>query len=82
VIEAMALGMCVVSTNPGGIPFLLSKDVDSGLVDINDASGMANLINALICSPERSRQYSTLARKKAETFDSGLVMDLWKGLLA
>ncbi len=82
VIEAMALGMCVVSTNPGGIPFLLSKDVDSGLVDINDASGMANLINALICSPERSRQYSTQARKKAETFDSGLVMDLWKGLLA
>ena len=82
VIEAMALGMCVVSTNPGGIPYLLSDDLDASLVDVDDSSGMAERVNAIITSPEKSRQYSTLARKKAESFDSDLVMDLWKMLLA
>lgn len=81
VVEAMALGLCVVSTNPGGIPYLLSDDVDASLVDVDDSVGMAERIDVIIASPEKGRKYSTLAREKAESFDSELVMDLWKMLL-
>ena len=38
VIEAMALGLIVVSTNPGGIPFLLTADKDSILVEPGDSA--------------------------------------------
>jgi glycosyltransferase involved in cell wall biosynthesis len=44
VIEAMALGMCVVSTDPGGIPYLLEDGKDALLVKPGDSSAMAEKI--------------------------------------
>ncbi|NNL16412.1 MAG: glycosyltransferase family 4 protein, partial [Flavobacteriaceae bacterium] len=44
VLEAMALGLPVVSTNVGGIPFLMQDNMDGYLVGKNDVSGMANKI--------------------------------------
>lgn len=44
VMEAMALGMCVLSTNPGGIPYLLSDDEDSMLVNTGDITAIADKI--------------------------------------
>ena len=44
VVEAMACGLCVVSTNVGGIPYLLEHEYDSLLVPSNDPAAMATAV--------------------------------------
>lgn len=47
VIEAMALGLIPISTNVGGLPFILNSWVDSVLVDKGDSEAMASAIERL-----------------------------------
>ena len=81
VIEAMALGMCVISTNPGGVPYLLRNGYDSILVQQEDSDSMAERIASLIKSSESSSVISSNARKSAEGFDWESVRELWLSLL-
>lgn len=82
VIEAMALGLIIVSTNPGGIPFLLSNNIDSKLVNRNDAKAMAYAIKAIIENPSEVFRLTDAARKKAESFSSKNTISLWLKLLS
>lgn len=81
VIEAMALGLIVVSTNPGGIPFLLEADKEAKLVNAGDAAAMSKEISYIIENPSVAREMARAARLKAESFDSGRIMKLWTKLL-
>ncbi len=81
VIEAMALGLPVVSTNVGGLPFLLTDKNDSFLVNKNDTEGMSSMISKLIDSPELAKQISKNGRKKVENFDWSVVKKQWQDLL-
>lgn len=67
VMEAMALGMPVVSTNVGGIPFLLNNKVDALLVPKEDAKKMASTIVSLLEASYPS--ISINARRKVEQFN-------------
>lgn len=80
VIEAMALGLPVVSTNVGGIPFLLQND-EAMLVPPNDVEAMTKAIKKLLETPILVEQLSTNARKKAEAFDWDVVKHKWKAVL-
>jgi glycosyltransferase involved in cell wall biosynthesis len=82
VIEAMALGLIIVSTDPGGLPFLLTKDIDSKLVRPGDASSMAAAIKDLIKNPSGAARLSQAARLKSETLSGEKIMDLWINLLS
>ena len=66
VMEAMALGMPVVSTNVGGIPFLLKDKIDAILVPKEDAKKMTAAIISLLQSLHPS--ISINARRKVEQF--------------
>jgi len=81
VIEAMALGLNVISTDPGGIPFLLNNDIDSVLVQRGDACAMATEIEKLIKNPAKVGALSKAARDKAEGFDYIHVLNQWCELL-
>jgi glycosyltransferase involved in cell wall biosynthesis len=81
VIEAMALGMCVISTNPGGIPYLLHDKIDACLVQTGDAEEMANQVSLLIQNKRASSTMSISARRTAEKFDWAQVKELWFNLL-
>lgn len=81
VIEAMALGMCVISTNPGGIPFLLHDRVDAFLVQPGDADGMAYQISLLLQNKTAFNEMSISARATAEKFDWEQVKTEWFNLL-
>lgn len=81
VIEAMALGFPIVTTNVGGIPFLLEDGKEALLVEPDDAEAMAEAITRLLKEPELAKKLSQNARKKAALFDWEVVKQQWISLL-
>lgn len=81
VIEAMALGIPVVSTNVGGIPYLLEHDSNSLLVNDNDIEEMTNQINRLFSEPNLANNLSDKAKESVKDFDWEIVKKQWIELL-
>jgi glycosyltransferase involved in cell wall biosynthesis len=81
VIEAMACGLCIVSTNVGGLPFLLDDGLDALLVPPNDPNAMANAIEEILTSPSLANKLSMNARRKAERFSWDEIYPQWENLL-
>lgn len=77
VIEAMALGLPVVSTNVGGIPYLIKDREDGILVPANDKEKFIFEIENLIADNKFASEISSNARKKAEEFDWDHVKHKW-----
>jgi len=82
VLEAMALGLPVVSTNVGGIPYLLEDKTDAILVESNKSEDMAKAIFSLIEHPDLATKLASSARKKAESYDWKVVKGLWINVLS
>ena len=66
VIEAAASGLVPVATRVGGIPVLLTDDVDSRLVGAGDVEAMAGAVLALLDDPPAFSRLSDGARRLAE----------------
>ena len=81
VIEAMALGLPIVSTNVGGMPFLIKSQHEGLLVEPNDAKGFADAIKDIMSNPEKANKLALEARKKAETFDWQKIKHQWVSLI-
>ncbi|MBZ9631999.1 glycosyltransferase family 4 protein [Salegentibacter sp. LM13S] len=81
VIEAMSLGLAVVSTNVGGMPVLIKNDSDGVLVPSNDAKTMAAEIDKLIKQSEKARSLTKNAREKVEAFAWEKVKTDWNRVL-
>ena len=81
VLEAMASGLCVVSTNVGGIPYLLQAGHDALLVSPDNAEDMAEAVRRIIVEPKLSQLLSSNARRKAEQFDWSVILPRWEKLL-
>ncbi len=81
VMEAMALGMPVVSTNVGGMPFLIESGVDGILVPPNNAEAIVDAVNVLCENGLKASEIALKARKKIENFDWSQVKLQWKELL-
>lgn len=56
VLEALASGVPVVSTNVGGVPYLVEDGKTALLVPPQDASAMADAIITVLADPEKARQ--------------------------
>lgn len=81
VIEAMALGLPVISTNVGGISCLIKHNVNGLLVNDNDAAAMAKEIHNLIENSQNRSNIVILARLKVEDFDWNNVKKKWHEIL-
>lgn len=77
VIEAMALGLPVVTTNVGGLPFLLEDQKEALLVAPDSADDMRTAIQSLLESPSLTQKITTAARQKVEKFDWEVVKHQW-----
>lgn len=81
VIEAMALGLPVVSTNVGGLSYLLEDNDTALLVDKGHTSQMTDAIMELKESVELYQKLSQNGRLKAENFDWKTIKVQWESLL-
>jgi glycosyltransferase involved in cell wall biosynthesis len=81
VMEAMASGLCIVSTNVGGIPYLLEADRDAVLVPSDDAAAMTAGVARILDNPVFAALLCTNARRKVEAFDWANVLPQWDSLL-
>ena len=79
VMESMALGLTIVSTNAGGIPYLINNNVEGVLVDKSNPEQMANAIIKLL--KENNQELSINARVKAESFSWEIVKETWFSIL-
>jgi len=62
-LEAMARGVCVVTTPVGGIPELITDDHNGVLVPEGDAEAMSRAIAALARDPDRRRRLGNRGRQ-------------------
>ena len=81
IIEAMALGLPVISTNVGGMPYLIENMENGILVEKNNPNEMANSVFKLIEDSKLTRKLTRNARLKVEKFDSSNVKEQWRKIL-
>jgi glycosyltransferase involved in cell wall biosynthesis len=82
VIEAMALGLPVISTNVGGIPYLIDDSATGILLPPNDAKEFTAAICSLLKDNSLVASLSENARRKVEAFDWKEVKGSWLVLLS
>lgn len=81
VLEAMALGLPIVSTNVGGLPYLITPSITGYLVNDNDVLEMVNHIENIINNPQKTHEIAINAKKFAENTDWEIVKNEWIRLL-
>lgn len=81
VIEAMAAGLCIVSTDAGGIPYLLEHERDALLTPIGDAPAMAAAVNRILVDRDLASRLSASAHEHARRCDWAVVLPQWEALL-
>jgi len=80
VMEAMACGLCVVSTDVGGLPYLLDDEKDALLVPPDDAAAMAQAIRRVLSDRGLAERLSRNAHTKARQFDWAAILPRWESL--
>ena len=81
VVEAMALGLPVVTTNVGGIPFLVENNKQALLIPVGDVKAMANAIKEICDNQELAIILSQNGRELVECFDWHSVKQKWVEIL-
>ncbi len=81
IIEGMALGLVIVSTNVGGISYLLKDKEDALLVSTNDYAELAKSINQIISDTCLRKKLQDNALEKAKSFSWERIKPLWKRVL-
>lgn len=78
-VEAGAFGLPIVSTDVGGVPFMVTHEDDALLVKPDDAGAMASEVLRLLRSPALARKLSANGRRMAERSDPKHVVSQWEG---
>jgi glycosyltransferase involved in cell wall biosynthesis len=81
VLEAQAAGLCVVSTNVGGLPFLLESGRDALLVPPDDAPAMAAAVLRVVSEPPLALALAASGHDRVQRFDWSHVLPQWEALL-
>lgn len=81
VLEAMAAGLCVISTAVGGIPFLLDDGETALLVPPNDPDAMTAAVERILGDVALANRLSRSGHAFAASRDWSHVLPLWERLI-
>lgn len=82
VLEAMAMGAAVVSTDCRSGPADLIRDGVNGLlVPVNDVSALAQALNDLLCRPDKRTQLGLSALRVRQSHAEDAIMSRWEVLI-
>jgi glycosyltransferase involved in cell wall biosynthesis len=80
VLEAMAGGLCIVSTSAGGMPYLLRHECDALLTAPSSPGEMAAAVRRVLREPALAERLSSNARRNVELYDWSAVLPTWERL--
>jgi glycosyltransferase involved in cell wall biosynthesis len=80
VLEAMAGGLCIVSTNAGGLPYLLRHECDALLTTCGHPAEMVAAVRRFLHEPALAEQLSRNARRNVAPYDWSVVLPIWERL--
>ena len=75
-MEAMCLGLPIISTNIAGVTELIQNNTDGILID-SDAGQLADALEKIVSDDGLARKLSENAAKKRELFDLEEICDKW-----
>ena len=81
IIESMALGIPILSTNVGGLPYLIANGIDGTLVPPNNAGLFVDVIEKMVETPLDYFICTKKGREKVESFDWDYVRHSWNKIL-
>ena len=76
-IEMMALGLLVVSTNPGGIPYLVEHQKTALLCEVGDANALGDNLEFVMQNQSLASEMTKRAKEVAQRFDASQVGPKW-----
>jgi L-malate glycosyltransferase len=77
VTESCATGILLITTNAGGIPYLVKHEESALLVNCGDYEAMAREARRLLADPDLARRLAHNARANAQQFTWERVRDQW-----
>lgn len=81
VMEAMALGLPIVSANVGGMPFIIENEHNGILVTPNNVVEFVKSVKWIMSHPNKVKIIAKNARLSVEQFDYKLIIKKWQSLL-
>ncbi len=76
-VEAGAFGLPIVTTNVGGVPYLVKHEESALFVEPNDVKAMADAVRRLVREPRLASRLSTNGRAMAEQSSPERVVPMW-----
>lgn len=67
-LDALACGVPIVTTNAGGIPEFLTNEKNGLIVPVGDAQKLANGVSTILCETSLANQYVKEGKKTAQLF--------------
>jgi glycosyltransferase involved in cell wall biosynthesis len=80
VLEAFASGLPVVSTDAGGVPYIVDDGVQGLLASVGNAAGIARQVLRLLDEPGLSDRLTTAGLRSCEMYSWSAVRDQWMRL--
>ncbi|MEZ5401913.1 MAG: glycosyltransferase family 4 protein [Bryobacteraceae bacterium] len=79
-LEAMACGTCVVSTDVGGVPHIVTHEGNGLLAPACNAEAMAAAVRRLLIEKGLAGRISAAGRRTAEQYDWSAILPRWNEL--